>query len=300
MSLRHLLLITLLVLLSPAGAAVDARELVHGQGRLWQVRAEPGGASSHVFATLHSDEPAVLDLPLHVKRAFARSERFAFELDFERDVDAQMRRAMIDRDPPTLRRQLTAAEWRLARRAAAEHGIPARMASRLEPWALALTVTLPRADPANSLDRVLFARAQARGAPITALETIEEQIAVYDAMEIGDQLALLRVVLDLYREDALAPMFDRIRDEWLRGDLAAIMQIIRRHLAVADNSADEILFDRLLDQRNRRMAQRMRPLIERGHAFIAVGALHLPGEAGVLRLLEQQGYTVDPVTATGG
>jgi hypothetical protein len=39
----------------------------------------------------------------------------------------------------------------------------------------------------------------------------------------------------------------------------------------------------------------MVPLLAAGHAFIAVGALHLPGERGVLRLLEQRGYRVEAV-----
>lgn len=32
--------------------------------------------------------------------------------------------------------------------------------------------------------------------------------------------------------------------------------------------------------------------IEQRSAFMAVGALHLPGEQGVLRLLEREGYVV--------
>ncbi|HYQ72222.1 MAG TPA: TraB/GumN family protein [Gammaproteobacteria bacterium] len=36
----------------------------------------------------------------------------------------------------------------------------------------------------------------------------------------------------------------------------------------------------------------MQPHLKAGNAFIAVGALHLPGETGLLSLLEQRGYTV--------
>ena len=39
----------------------------------------------------------------------------------------------------------------------------------------------------------------------------------------------------------------------------------------------------------------MTPLLEAGHAFITVGALHLPGERGILHLLEQRGYRVEAV-----
>ncbi len=40
------------------------------------------------------------------------------------------------------------------------------------------------------------------------------------------------------------------------------------------------------------MVERILPRLAEGNALIAVGALHLPDEAGVLRLLEQRGYTI--------
>jgi uncharacterized protein YbaP (TraB family) len=40
------------------------------------------------------------------------------------------------------------------------------------------------------------------------------------------------------------------------------------------------------------MADRMQPYLKQGKAFVAVGALHLPGEQGLLKLLEQRGYSV--------
>jgi hypothetical protein len=53
--------------------------------------------------------------------------------------------------------------------------------------------------------------------------------------------------------------------------------------------------DRLLTQRNTRMVERMKPALKDGKAFIAVGAAHLSGEAGLLNLLEKAGYRVSPV-----
>jgi len=43
------------------------------------------------------------------------------------------------------------------------------------------------------------------------------------------------------------------------------------------------------------MVERMQPLLTAGDSFIAIGALHLPGERGVLRLLAQRGYTVEAI-----
>ena len=40
------------------------------------------------------------------------------------------------------------------------------------------------------------------------------------------------------------------------------------------------------------MVERMLPLMEEGSTFVAVGAAHVSGEEGILRLLEQQGFTI--------
>ena len=40
------------------------------------------------------------------------------------------------------------------------------------------------------------------------------------------------------------------------------------------------------------MVERILPYLERGGAFVAVGALHLPGDDGILSLLEKRGIRV--------
>ena len=54
---------------------------------------------------------------------------------------------------------------------------------------------------------------------------------------------------------------------------------------------DELVRE-LLDERNARMVERMAPRLTEGDAFIAVGALHLPGERGILNLLAERGYRI--------
>jgi uncharacterized protein YbaP (TraB family) len=64
---------------------------------------------------------------------------------------------------------------------------------------------------------------------------------------------------------------------------------------MTDNAIIDRFIDELVIKRNKRMAERMQKVLKKGNAFIAIGALHLPGEMGVLRLLEKQGYRVSMV-----
>jgi uncharacterized protein YbaP (TraB family) len=107
-----------------------------------------------------------------------------------------------------------------------------------------------------------------------------------------DQVALLDHALRSHREaDKLLETMVRA---YLARDLAEIMAIMNS-AGASDQRLQDTLMSRLLTQRNVRMIDRMRPRLEEGNAFIAVGAAHLPGNDGLLALLERAGWRVTPV-----
>jgi uncharacterized protein YbaP (TraB family) len=66
-------------------------------------------------------------------------------------------------------------------------------------------------------------------------------------------------------------------------------------MAVSDAATQALVRERLINDRNRRMVERMLPWLREGSAFVAVGALHLAGPEGILRLLSDRGYRVTRV-----
>ena len=62
-----------------------------------------------------------------------------------------------------------------------------------------------------------------------------------------------------------------------------------------DRRVAQLFTSQVVVNRNRRMLERMQPRLREGNAFIAVGALHLPGKDGLLTLLRNKGYRVSPV-----
>jgi uncharacterized protein YbaP (TraB family) len=51
----------------------------------------------------------------------------------------------------------------------------------------------------------------------------------------------------------------------------------------------------MIYNRNKAWSEKLPAIMKTAPTFIAVGALHLPGDKGLLNLLKKQGYTVEPV-----
>ncbi|MDX1609040.1 MAG: TraB/GumN family protein [Halofilum sp. (in: g-proteobacteria)] len=278
----------MLALALPALAAGPER------GILWRI--ERGGETvGHLFGTIHSDRPEVLDLPGPVERAFERSERYAFELDLRTLDRGEIVRIMTYADGGSLEGHLPAPLWARVRAAAPKRGLDPRTLDPLEPWAVAMLLSQPRTDPQRVLDHALQRRALASGRPVSGLETIAEQLSVFDRLHAERQLELLRTAVGLIEDGRAEPLFEDLVRAWLRRDLQRLVALAEAHPSLPDPAANERFMTRLLHDRNRRMLERMQGLLDQGGAFVAVGAMHLAGERGLVRLLQARGFVLEAV-----
>ena len=158
-----------------------------------------------------------------------------------------------------------------------------------------LTLQQPPKRNGLVLDQMLLRVASQHKKIIVPLETIDEQIAAFNGMSQATQIALLQHVQSSQHkiEDEIKDMIDA----YLKRDLARLMQLSRVSFPggkVSEKQEQEFL-TRILFERNKVMAERLLPLVKKGNAFAACGALHLYGERGMLTLLEQQGYKITKV-----
>jgi hypothetical protein len=139
---------------------------------------------------------------------------------------------------------------------------------------------------------MLQARAIREGKANHGLETMEEQIGVFNSMSLEDQVVMLRdAVKDTHITQAA---LDELTRAYLQRELNALARLSEQYKGSNPRAHDELM-RRLLTERNHNMAKRMPERLKEGNAFIAVGALHLPGEDGLLQLLSKAGYRVTRV-----
>jgi uncharacterized protein YbaP (TraB family) len=275
-----------LLLLAALAAAPAAAQ--YEQGLLWRIEGK-GAAASHVFGTVHLADPRVTKLPPAVARELDRARSVSLEVTFDSTNILTLANRMLYTDGRDLQSVAGAELFGKAAAITEGLGLPEPLLRMFKPWAVALVLSAPPQDPANVLDFVLARRAQEKGKPVHELEGMEEQIAVLEGFPEADQVALLRHAVE--NRARLQDWIGRIVEAYLARDLAA-MQRISEESSGGDQRVNEIFADRLLNQRNERMVERMEARLTEGGAFIAMGALHLYGSRGVPALLEQKGYRV--------
>jgi uncharacterized protein YbaP (TraB family) len=289
-----LALLVVLVGTAPAHSTGGAFE----QGLLWKVE-RTGVRPSYIFGTFHVADPAILSLPKPVADSFAAADSLTIEAELTADSVAQLVRAMRAERGQGLDRTVELELFIETIQRASGYGLSRQRVASLKPWALAMIFSLPPQprQPADrpggpALDGWLQQQAMQTGKPHYTLESIAEQIAVYDRLPIAVQTGLLRSVL---RSADVPGAFTATRALYLARDIGGIEASYRASLSDLTPEDAALLCARFVEDRNLRMVRRMAERLAEGNAFIAVGALHLAGEKGILRLLQSEGYAVSAV-----
>lgn len=179
--------------------------------------------------------------------------------------------------------------------AALQAQLPALAAAELDglkPWVVMSLLEMPGEPAQDSIDVQLEDWAREDGLRIVHLENLPEQLAALDcvpaveyALVLGQRLQggwsfrqEAARTLGYYQRRELPAWYAEIeRMPGLQGDAITVEQRARHCLIEARNARWLPLLERLLRQ---------------GNCFVAVGAIHLTGEHGLLAQLSQRGFTV--------
>ncbi len=264
----------------------------HAKGLLWKIE-KAGVMPSYLFGTIHSDDPRVTTLPDTVATTFDNSHSFTMEALIDNSSSIlEMAEAMFFSDERTLAGVLGKELYAQTIQAMSQHGLPVEGIEKQKPWVVIMSLSMPKPKTGQFLDLILKTRATLQDKPVYGLESMKEQIAVFDELPMEEQIALLKETLGA--QDKFEVQFEELTRAYLQRDLAGLMEITAEHNPKQDGLSERFM-DRLLAKRNVRMLERLTPRLKEGDAFIAVGAAHLSGPQGLLNLLEKAGYRVTSV-----
>lgn len=260
---------------------------------VWTVQGDAGRV--HILGSVHLLQASDYPLPAEIAAAYEAAADLYMELDLDAldvtEVAGEMLALGTSGDGPTVRDALGEDGWGRASRAAEAAGIDLDAIAAAEPWLAALmvyNVALARAgfDPGLGVDQHLAARAMADGKPIEGLETLEEQLALFDGLPAEVQAQMLQQTLE--DVGGLADEAKVLVAAWRSGDLEALAAQFEQDFARYPELERRIVAERNLAWLPAIEARLARP----GDSLVVVGALHTVGPEGLPALLEARGYEV--------
>ena len=291
----------------PAGmeamfARADA--VPNANGRLWQVE-NAGAPASYLFGTFHSSL-ALSSITQQVWDLLDQSRIAIFEVDLEQQRALEERMATdpafaFDLEGPGILSKMNREQAAVFEDALAERGISPEVGDRMRPWLLAALLGFPAchlraaASGEQPLDAVMAQRAQENGIREIGLEEYEAALAALNAIPTDTLITALTGVPELLGRDE--DVFATNHELYAGGRIQAINEfgiyLTDRYRPDLDAAAlNEAMMSGILDGRNRAWLPGLEAELSKGGAFVAVGALHLPGEAGLIELLRKRGFTV--------
>lgn len=260
------------------------------KGVLWKV-SKPGLEASYLLGTIHVADKRVLDLPPQIEDALYNSGIYVMEALPDVSEMLSLTSMMFLVDGRKLQDLIPKSIFDGAVKILGNYAMPTEAVSLLKPWAAYLTMNYPPEGGAV-LDLELLQKAKTNGAEVYGLETMAEQVAIFEKMSMQSQIRLLIDTVCHY--DLVIEDFETMKLLYLQRDLKRLYEYSNR-FSIEDEQVYETLFENLLTKRNYVMSDRIEKYLQRGNAFVAIGALHLPGDEGVLHLLEKRGYDISVV-----
>lgn len=288
----------------------SAAQTVFGDAVFYRVE-KPGTAPSYLFGTMHLTDERVLDMPDAAEKALENADIVAIEATEILD-ETKTQMALLGRpdltmftDDQRLEDFMTDQQKAIIKAGLEEKGMKLALVNRMKPWLLSGMLALPACETARKqggakiLDASIAQQAKDAGKELIGLETIIEQLEAMDSISMQDHIAGLADTLKFvdYMDDVIETMIITY-DEGDIGMVWPLLQNFKPDGFEADENAANgyASFEEIMvNKRNQTMFDRSLPLLERGNAFIAVGALHLPGDKGLAQMYTDEGYTITPL-----
>lgn len=273
----------------------------HGQ-LLWRVSGNGAASPSYVFGSHHIAPVQVLDTLSGFSRAMAECAEVWGEVDCDSmntpQVHARVSQSMVAPPDSTLSSLFSPEAYAMVERSINSNfgsmGVSLKQFDKYKPVAITTVVQALWAVEdfgalAQSIDSEVQDRAREAGKPVRPLESIDFQINILYNAPLSQQAADL---LEMCRDGSTAKDdLHRVNEAYLAQDLATILEITTK----AASSADRLAVERLIYDRNRRWAAILPQVMRQRPVLVCVGAGHLAGSQGLVELLRQAGFTVEPV-----
>ncbi|MFB9325647.1 TraB/GumN family protein [Paenibacillus aurantiacus] len=265
-----------------------------GKGFLWEVKN--GGNTVYLVGSMHIADDSFYPLHPSFEQAFAEADYLGVEVDISKAADQDNQKLIMQlgtyQDGTTLKDHISADTYKQVGEILTKSGLKADALDTFKPWVVETTLATLKSMEAGyqstvGIDLHFIQKAVERKIPVIELESYESQLNMFDGFSKELQEANLKTTLTNF--DQVDEGVDQMAEMWKKGDDAALLEL------TAKMSENEEFGKAMLDDRNKGMADKIDGYLkstEKAEYFIVVGAAHYLGDTGIVKLLQDKGYTV--------
>ena len=270
---------------------VSVKETKLENSLLWKISGNGLEKPSYLYGTIHMT--CNYKATDKLVKAFAETDQVTLEIDMDDpSMQAKMMKGMMMKDGETMKNILSEEDYvQLASFFKDNTGMSLEMFNTIKPFAVSamLISKLVPCDPPASYEAEFMKIAKEQEEEVKGLESIEYQLGVFDSIPYKDQLEELVKMAKEGLEESKSE-FEKLNALYEKEDIEGLMKMMTENEDMTAKFADE-----LLNKRNKNWIPVIEKMSKETPTFYGVGAMHLAGEEGVVRLLRKVGFTVEAV-----
>ena len=288
---------------------VEDREVVLENALLWKISGNGLEKDSYLYGTIHIIDADDFFWPKNTMETFNKSEKVVFEIDLDEMSDMSnifgMMTKIMMKDGMTLKKLLSDEDYTVVTDHFKDMGLPMFMLEKMKPMFLTIFAEGdmdmgamagggdPSAATTKSYEMEFYELANNTEKEVFGLETMDDQISLFDSIPYSDQATMLVETIKASKEadSGAASEMELLTKMYLNQEINDMVA------AIEDEDSEFAGFeDLLLNDRNQKWIPQMSAYMKAGTTFFAVGAGHLAGQEGVINLLRTVGYELTPLS----
>lgn len=272
---------------------------------LWRISGKDLGKPSYVLGTFHVKPAGYLDQIPGARASFESAEQVIGEVitgDMMEQAVKMQQKMMMPSDT-TYKMLYNEADYQIVDKGLISifGGMGLEQLKMLKPSGIQMSILqilimkhYPNINPMELLDLYIQKMAVEKQKPVVGLETIDHQIYVlFESSSLQHQADVLLCNIKSNEgkdEEGMIKELKELEAMYDKADLNEIYKIYKKN-PCPDSEGDY----QINKARNDSWMKKLPELMKEKSSFIAVGALHLVGEEGLLNQLEKAGYKVEAV-----
>ena len=258
---------------------------------LWKISGNGLNKPSYLFGTIHLTCDTSLDA--NTLNALEATEQLYLELDMDdKSIQMQMMKLMMMKDGAKLSTLLSPEDFKILDEFMKKNlNMSAKMFDSFKPFMISSMLFPKMLDcKSKSVESELMKITKEQNEEIFGLEKAEDQMKVFDEISYQDQAdELLKTVKDNLEKDKKE--FQEMITIYQNKDIEGMLKM----MSDSDNKITSENQEILLNDRNKNWIPIMVKTMKDKPTFFGVGAAHIAGENGVIKLLRKKGYKVEAV-----